>query len=510
MSRKGKSRWLRLQIDPVISRANEISSYVQQELPTHGGINRVAAGVVVAAEEAKRVASVLRKPWGLHRLPVVFLAIALLVFSVWIYSQFFYVSTLRIAVPEADAVELQKKVSTSSRIKYEQVVTLGSRENIDLLMQHEADVAFVQGGIPLPPGLPRLRNPGTEVVLYFVREGINHPRGVRRIMTSEEGQGSHTVAKAFVEFWQIADQVEFSFEWRAFQQDESYSIPDSLDAVFVVKDIAAHETLYAVERLSAAGFRLTSPELGAHAKTLDYLQTTEIPAGFLGQDPLTPRQAVTTYSVATFLVARSDLTPRLLAAAAHLMDRDANTFTVRGFEPTLGDASEVLQGMEAFFGLLIYIGLAFFTIMGLEVISYRRRFNELNTLVSLISIHQSDKDVLGLNYDDRRRDNLMYLSSCSDLLGLISVISGYYAQENPSLLYSNLLDIIQRRCDGLKLNIQIKILHASVGITKPGTEKQPDGGESKSPTRRLPGGAVSTPPVEPDSGTDRSSHSEQT
>ena len=32
-----------------------------------------------------------------------------------------------------------------------------------------------------------------------------------------------------------------------------------------------------------------------------------------------------------------------------------------------------------------------------------------------------------------------YLSICSDLLGLISVISGYYAQENPSLLYGNLL-----------------------------------------------------------------------
>jgi hypothetical protein len=81
-------------------------------------------------------------------------------------------------------------------------------------------------------------------------------------------------------------------------------------------------------------------------------------------------------------------------------------------------------------------------------------------------MHQSDKDVLGVAGDDLRQENLLYLSVCSDLLGLISVISGYYAQENPSLLYSNLLDIIQRRCDGLKLNIQIKILHASVPITQ--------------------------------------------
>jgi hypothetical protein len=344
-------------------------------------------------------------------------------------------------------------------------------------MKGEADVAFVQGGIPVPPGLPRLRNPGHEAVLYFVRDGVKHPSGVRRIMTSAKEQGSHSVAKAFVEFWQIAGQVQFTHEWRAFNRDANYRIPEGVDAVFIVKDMAEHDTLYSVERLSAAGFRLTSPDLGAHARTLDYLQPTEIPTGYLGQAPPLPDQPVDTYSVATYLVARSDLTPRLLAAAAHLMDRDTDTFSRRGFEPTIGDASEVLQGLEAFLGVLIYIGLAFLAILGLEVVSYRRRFNELNTLVSLISMHQSDKDVLALTRDDLRRENLLYLSVCSDLLGLISVISGYYAQANPSLLYSNLLEIIQRRCDGLKLNIQIKILHASVNMAAPETELSPALGE---------------------------------
>ena len=49
------------------------------------------------------------------------------------------------------------------------------------------------------------------------------------------------------------------------------------------------------------------------------------------------------------------------------------------------------------------------------------------------------------------------------------MISGYYAQENPSLLYSNMLEIIHERSDGLKLNIQTKILHASVTIGAPTT-----------------------------------------
>ena len=182
-----------------------------------------------------------------------------------------------------------------------------------------------------------------------------------------------------------------------------------MDAVFLIKDIAEHKTLDAAERLAAAGFRLTSPNIGAHAVALDYLRPAEVPAGYLGQEPPVPEQAVATYSVATYLVARRGLTPRLLAAAAHLLDTDANTLSERGYEPTLVDAAAVLQGLEAFLSVLVYIGLAFLALLGLEVTTYRRRFHELNTLISLISMHQSDKDVLGLTCNETLRENLLYL-----------------------------------------------------------------------------------------------------
>jgi hypothetical protein len=173
---------------------------------------------------------------------------------------------------------------------------------------------------------------------------------------------------------------------------------------------------------------------------------------------------VKTYSVATFLVARPGLTPRLMAKAAHLLDSRSATLRDAGFEPTFGDAGEVLQGVEAFLGILVYLGLAFLALMGLEVTTYRRRFHELNTLISLISIHQSGKDVLGVANVAQQRENVLYLRICSDLLGLISVVTGYYTQENSSLLYSNLLEIIHHRCSGLKLNIQTKILHVAISL----------------------------------------------
>jgi hypothetical protein len=62
------------------------------------------------------------------------------------------------------------------------------------------------------------------------------------------------------------------------------------------------------------------------------------------------------------------------------------------------------------------------------------------------------------------RENLLYLSICSDLLSLISVIGGYYSQENSSLLYSNLLSVIYERADRMKLNIQTKIMHSSISL----------------------------------------------
>ncbi len=208
-------RWLRLEIDPVIRRSEELAERVQRELPGHAGLIRASAGVAGSAREAKRVSDTLRRTWGLHRLPALFLAITLLVFAIWIYWRFFHVSTLRIAVPEDDAVQLQQQLSEAGRVKFRPVETRGSRQSVQLLADGEVDLAFVQGGVPLPSHLPRLLNPSWEVVLYFVRDGVDHPAGVKRIMTSAAGQGSHSVAQAFVHLWQVDQQVSFTHDSRA-------------------------------------------------------------------------------------------------------------------------------------------------------------------------------------------------------------------------------------------------------------------------------------------------------
>ncbi len=455
---------LRLEIGPIIRRAEDIAATVSRDLPGHEGLARAANSVAAAGRSAERVSRSLQRPLGIHRLPAVFLAVALLVFFVWVYRQFFHSARLTIALPDRDASSLRERLEHGGRIEFEAVVISGSREGAARVARGDVDLTFIQGGVPIPPGLPRLETPRPELVLWFLRDNMHGPSRVRRILTSLENEGSHSVARGFTQAWGIDAPDRFVHDWKKLTDEPDYVVPDDVDAVFAVKDPSDDQTLIAAERLVAAGFRLVSPDLGARVSKFDYLSTSEIPRGYLRSDPPIPEEAVQTYSVSTYLVARAGLTPRLLAQAAHLLDAKPDTIAERGFEPTVGDASEMFQGVESFLGIIIYIGLAFLALLGLESFTYRRRFHELNSLISLISLHQSSKDVLGLRDAAVRASNLLYLSLCSDLLGLISMISGYYTQENSSLLYNNLSEVIHQRCDALKINIQLKILHATIDV----------------------------------------------
>lgn len=455
---------MQLMIDPVVTSAEEIVRRVREELSEHKGLDSAAHGVARAAREAQQVSRQLRKPFGLHRLPAVFLGVALLAFGIWIYLRFLHVKTLVIALPETDAVELHERVNEGGRIRIREQTTEGSRESLKLLTEEKVDLAFVQGGFEIPSNLPRLQIPQSETLLFFLRQGISGPAEIRRLMTSAEGQGSHTIAQEFAKIWRIEEEVEYVFDWREMTADLDYEIPKNIDAVFVIKNLADDSTFAGSRKLSEAGFRLASPNIGAKILVFDYLRPTEIPTGYLDSNPLYPAESVPTYDVGTYLVARKTLTPRLLAEAVHLLDQNTNTLNQRSFEPTLAQAKEVFEAIEAFLGILVYIGLAFLTLLGIEIATYRRRFNELNTLISLISMHQSNKDVLGLRDDKQRERNLLYLGLCSDLLGIIGVITGYYSQENPSLLYNRLTEIIYQRSSSLKLNIQLKILHAMIDV----------------------------------------------
>src|SRR5262245_40375804 len=455
---------LRLKIEPVVGVAEALADRVRTELPTHDGLAMAATGVAEAARQAERVSRSMKSPLSLHRLPAVFLAAALICLVLWVYWRFFYVATLTIALPDRDATQLYDSLAGGQRLSFRPLIVPGSREAVQEVARGDVDLAFVQGGIEIPSNLPRLETPSPELVLLLLSDRIANVRDVRRILTSTENEGSHSVLVHFVKAWGIERSAEFLFEWQRLTEDPAYQVSPDIDAVFVVQDPADDKTRDGMRRVVESGFRLTSPDIGARARRLDFLQTDTIPSGFIDTELPVPDQAVSTYSVATFLVARRDLTPRLLTQAAHVLDARPATIAEGQFNPTTAEASEIFQGIDAFMGIIVNIGLAFLALLGLDVMAYRKQFHELNSLVSLLSMLQSNKDVLGLSDSGKKAENLLYLGLVSDLLGVISMISSYYTQENSSLLFNNLSEVIHQRCDGLKINIQLKILHATVEL----------------------------------------------
>lgn len=452
----------RLAIGPVIKRCQGIAEFVEQQLPGHDGLLGAARRVTDAAKQAERVAASMKKPLSPHRLPALFLGVALASFVLFVYWQFFHVSTLTLALPDRDAALLRENAARPARVKVSIVEVPGSREAAAKLATGEVDLGFVQGGVVVPAGLRRHEMPSRELVLFFVRERLADPTQARRIVTSLEGEGSHSVGQAFVGAWGTAAQVTWLHTFTELTGPEPKPLPEEIDAVLVVKDPGDDKSLLAASRLASQGFRLVSPRLGAKAGHFDWLSPTTIAPGYLQVAPPVPAEPVETWSVSTFLVAREGLTPAHLTQAAALLDTNAGSIAEGSFRLSADRTSDLLQGMDALLSILVNIGLAFLALLGLDVVAYRRQFHELNSLVSLLSLLQSQKDILGVT-PEVRAEHGRYLATCSDLLSVISAIGGYYTQENSSLLFNNLSEVVHQRCDGLKLNIQLKLLQGGLG-----------------------------------------------
>jgi hypothetical protein len=451
----------RLEIGPLIETAVRLSERVKVELPTHDGLARCSASIAQAARNAETVGQHMRRPLSLHRLPVIFLALALVALLVWTWVSFFRVSTLSLALPDRDAAELKDLLKADPRLSIDVVEVAGSREAAKLVSTGQVDLAFVQGGIPIPPVLHRAELPSRELVLLFLKPGVASLADARVVLTSTEGEGSHSVLLDVLRVLGVEAAPVLRHEWSALTKADDAPVPADVDAVFVVKDPSDERTQRGVKKLVRAGFVLADVPLGAAGRRLDYLDRTTMEPGWLTSAPLVPPERAPVWTVSTYLVARDGLTPRLLAQAAQLL-RPVRNLSDAGVALSAEQTSEVLQGVDAFFSILINIGLAFLALLGLNAVAWRKQLHELNTLVSVLSQLQSNKDVLALRDDALRKENMHYLSIVSDLLGLISQISSYYTQQNAGLVFDNLSDVIHERSNALKLNIQLKLLQSAI------------------------------------------------
>jgi hypothetical protein len=451
-----------LDIQRLIEASAALVDHVRTALPTHLGLQQASELILRAVQRAASVTQRMRRPWSLHRVPVTFLVVALAILCGWRYIAFFRATPLKLALPNRDATALRALVRNARRVTVEVVAVRGSREAAEQVSRGEVDLAFVQGGIPVDPSLRRARLSSREVVLVFLRPGLASLDEAQRIMTSVEGEGSHAV---LLDVFRVTNRPvpRLVHTWSDLTStDEMPSALTDVDAVFVVKDPSDEQTRRGVHRLMQRGFRFAPLRLGAMALHLPYLAAAAFEPGWLLDSPSVPEAKMQGWTVDTWLVARDGLTPRLLAEATHLLRPSAPALTDEAVSVTASQASEVLQGVDAFLNILINIGLAFIGLLGLDVVAYRRHFHELNSLVSLLGQLQSNKDVLLVADDALRKENIVYLAVVSDLLGLISSVNSAYTQAHSALVSNSLSEVVHQRCNALKINIQLKLLQSAI------------------------------------------------
>src|SRR5262245_36747587 len=183
---------LRLRIQPVVDVAGAIAERIKLELPTHDGLATAARGVSAAAKQAARVSRSMKSIFSLHRLPAAFLAAALVCLAIWIYWRFFYVATLSLALPDRDASQIRERIAGPQQVEFHWVEVPGSHEAVEKVAAGEVDLAFVQGGLKIPFELPRLGTPSPELVLWLTRERVDAEERKKKVLTSLEGEGSHS------------------------------------------------------------------------------------------------------------------------------------------------------------------------------------------------------------------------------------------------------------------------------------------------------------------------------
>ena len=140
---------------------------------------------------------------------------------------------------------------------------------------------------------------------------------------------------------------------------------------------------------------------------------------------------------------------------------------------TVNSIAEFLQGLDAAINEVVFIGIAAFFFLTLEVRLKRRRalkaIHELRALAHIIDMHQINKDPERISElspsgaGDAKRPRspaelIRYLDHCSDLLAMISKIAALYVQNFNDPVTLAAVNEIENLTNGLSRKIWQKIM----------------------------------------------------
>ncbi|MCR4318574.1 MAG: hypothetical protein NUW37_19705 [Planctomycetes bacterium] len=459
-----------LKIEPLIEKAERLHRSALKELSAHPGILNTLADLVSVTKRVKIFSQKQRRFFSLHRMPLYFGVLALIFVAYYVYATYVEIATITIARSARDTDDVERLFASQSDIGPDNVRTFevaGTSEGIRMLVEGKAELAFAQGGIDVPPSCEVIGQLGTEYVLFLARgdpgSDFSKLQGSIRILTSYEDQGSHAVAKKFFQRYESVN-VTFEHDWPDRIKAKDFNIEPSIYGIFVVKDLRDHEVREFLKELHKQGFRMRPTDFGILRNTEPWLGVETLTAGAIVPGIPIPEADLEISTVATNLISGPKITPAQHDLVAGLFDHSS----VSSQNPLANNTWEFFQGLEALMMFIIELGIGVVALVGVEVLIFRKRFHQLSTLVSIIGTHQARKDVAVARDKGEIHEKIAYLEHCSDALGIIDSLAGFYVQCNPALVFDAGFQMLHQRIGSLKLNIQIKILQGVVNAGKGG------------------------------------------
>jgi TRAP transporter TAXI family solute receptor len=301
--------------------------------------------------------------------------------------------------------------------------TDGSRENRQLLLSKQVDVAMIKAGSVDFEGLEVLAPLYPDVVLVVVRRDrkihkVADLKG-RKVILGLENSGTRQVAKLILQHYRILDSIQ-----EAGHYFSDIASDASIDAA-IVSTAVTNPDLTALVRTRQFDI-LPIDEAGALAMLYPNFHQTEVPRGVFLGDPTIPLETLNTVAVPDLLVGTPSSSPRMIDALLRALydhrlrpqfptlypRNEAAAWCLTPVHPASRNFHDPYRGLgtaAAFLESLSAIKELFLAILALGWLGWER-YRRLNE-VALRSALSQQKERLDLFIDETVRLERLMLAS---------------------------------------------------------------------------------------------------
>lgn len=233
-----------------------------------------------------------------------------------------------------------KELLTKNGIELKILTSAGSSENIQRLLNNEADLAFVQGGVSEKNSEGKLLSLGSlyyEPIWLFHRQSMPLSKltelAAKKVAIGPEGSGTRTVALRLLKKNGINDKTAQLLPTTG-QESASALINGEVDALFMVASPDSHiiQNLLNNPQVRLMSFQRAE----AYSRLSSFLSPVQLPQGIVDLKQNIPDQNVTLLVPTANLAVQKDFHPALsvlLLQAAKKIHHDATFFSTKGEFP---------------------------------------------------------------------------------------------------------------------------------------------------------------------------------